>query len=120
VPSSAYVNVGQGRVRASLSQGVNGDTTSDVSAGFSWSLGKMYASFGYWQSEYQSPLYPWRGSGINGSVGYNEGPWGINMYFDLGRSLTSSDPTGLQQSTTATVDGAYVKSGLRFHTSLAP
>ena len=121
LPSSAYVNVGQGRMRASLSQGVNGDTTSDMSAGLSWSLGKIYASFGYWQSEYQSALYPWKGSGINGSLGYNEGLWGIDTYFDLGRSLNSYDPSGLQQSTTLQFSNVtYVTSGLRFHTKLAP
>jgi len=41
VPSSAYLNVGQGRMRASMSQGVNGDTTSDVSVGLSWTRGKI-------------------------------------------------------------------------------
>ena len=121
VPSSAYLNVGQGRMRASLSQGVNGDTTSDVSAGLSWNLGKIYASLGYWQSEYQSQLYPWKGSGINGSLGFYEGPWGIDMYFDVGRSLSSYDLAGMQQSTTQTFDNVtYVTSGLRFRTTLAP
>lgn len=62
-PSSAWVNVGQGKMRASLSQGVAGDTTSDVSAGLSWSRGQIQASLGYWQSEYRSQFYPWQGSG---------------------------------------------------------
>ena len=108
-------------MRASLSQGVNGDTTSDMSAGLSWSLGKIYANVGYWQSEYQSQLYPWKGSGINGSLGFFEGQWGIHMYFDVGRSLTSYDLAGIQQSTTQPFDYVtYVTSGLRFHTTLAP
>src|SRR4029434_2245173 len=47
VPSSAYFIVAQGRMRASLSQGVNGDTTSDVSAGLSWNVEKIYANFGH-------------------------------------------------------------------------
>src|SRR5262249_18302516 len=83
MPSSAYLYVGQGRMRG---QWVNGDTTSDVSAGLSWNLGKIYANLGYWQSAYQSQLYPWKGSGINGSLGFYEGLWGIDMYFDVGRS----------------------------------
>jgi hypothetical protein len=110
VPSSAWLNVGQGRVRASLSQGVNGDTTSDVSAGLSWNLGKIYANLGYWQSEYQSQLYPWKGSGIDGSLGFHEGLWGIDIYFDVGTSLQSY---GMQQPTTETRD---VTSGLVFRT----
>ena len=99
VPSSAWLNVGQGRMRASLSQGVNGDTTSDVSAGLSWNLGKIYANLGYWQSEYQSQLYPWKRSGIDGSLGFNEGQWGIGMYFDVGRSADTYGLAGMQQST---------------------
>ena len=117
VPSSAYLNVGQGRMRASLSQGVNGDTTSDVSAGLSWNLGKIYANLGYWQSDYQSQLYPWKGSGINGSLGFYEGPWGIDLYFDGGTSATSYALTGMQQLTTQTFDAKYMTSGLRFHST---
>jgi hypothetical protein len=117
VPSSVYLNVGQGRVRASLSQGVNGDTTSDVSAGLSWNLGKIYASLGYWQSEYQSQLYPWKGSGIDGSLGFYEGQWGIDMYFDVYRSGTPYGLGGMPQSTTQAYD---VTSGLRFHSAFAP
>jgi hypothetical protein len=117
VPSSAYLNVGQGRMRASLSQGVNGDTTSDVSAGLSWNLGKIYANLGYWQSEYQSQLYPWKGSGINGSLGFYEGQWGIDLYFDGDTSATSYALTGMQQLTTQTFDAKYMTSGLRFHST---
>src|SRR5262249_3230602 len=46
VPSSTYLVVGQGRVRAALDQGVNGDSISDVSAGLSWNIGNFYANFG--------------------------------------------------------------------------
>jgi hypothetical protein len=115
VPSSAYFIVAQGRMRASLSQGVNGDTTSDVSAGLSWNVEKIYANFGYWQSDYQSQLYPWKGSGINGSLGFYEGQWGIDLYFDVSRSATSYALTGMQQSTTQTFGAMYVTSGLRFY-----
>src|SRR5262249_41234310 len=100
IPSSAWVNVGEGRVRASLDQGVNGDTTSDVSAGLSWMLGKLYANVGYWQSDYKSQLYPWKGSGINGSLGFHEDLWGIDIYFDLASSLQSNTLLGMQQPTT--------------------
>jgi hypothetical protein len=117
VPSSAYLIVGQGRMRASLSQGVNGDTTSDVSAGLSWTRGKIYANLGYWQSDYQSPLYPWKGSGINGSLGFYEGQWGIDLYFDGGTSATSYVLPGMQQLTTQTFDAKYLTSGLRFHST---
>ena len=86
VPSSTYVIVGQGRVTAALDQGVNGDTISDVSAGLSWNVGKFYANFGYWMMNYQSQLYPWKGSGLDGSVGFHEGPWGVDFYFDVYRS----------------------------------
>ncbi len=117
MPSSAYVNVGQGRVRASLSQGVNGDTTSDVSAGLSWTRGKIYANLGYGQSDYQSQLYPWKGSGINGSLGFYEGQWGIDLYFDGGTSATSYVLTGTQQLIPQTFDAKYMSSGLRFHST---
>jgi hypothetical protein len=86
VPSSAYLIVGQGRVSAALDQGVNGDTVSDVSAGLSWNVGKFYANFGYWTSNYQSQLYPWKGSGLDGSLGFYEGQWGVDLYFDIYRS----------------------------------
>jgi hypothetical protein len=117
VPSSAYLNVGQGRMRASLIQGVNGDTTSDVSAGLSWTRGKIYANLGYWQSNYQSQLYPWKGSGINGSLGFQEGPWGIDLYFDGTTSATSYALTGMQQLIPQTFDAKYMASGLRFHST---
>jgi hypothetical protein len=94
IPSSIDLSVGQGRMRASLDQGVNGDTTSDVSTGLSWNLGKFYAYFGYWQSDYQSQLYPWKGSGIDGSLGFYEGQWAIDFYFDVSRSVTSSALAG--------------------------
>ena len=113
VPSSAWVNVGEGRVKASLSQGVDGDTTSDVSAGLSWMLGKIYANLGYWQSDYKSQLYPWKGSGINGSLGFHEGLWGIDIYFDVASSLQSNALLGMQPTTTPTRD---VTSGLLFRT----
>jgi hypothetical protein len=86
VPSSAYLIVGQGRVSAALDQGVNGDTVSDVSAGLSWKVGKFYANVGYWMSNYQSQLYPWKGSGLDGSLGFYEGPWTMDLYFDVYRS----------------------------------
>jgi hypothetical protein len=113
VPSSAWINVGEGRVRASLSQGVNGDT-SDVSAGLSWMLGKIYANLGYWQSDYKSQLYPWKGSGINGSLGFHEGLWGIDIYFDVASSLQSNALLGMQQPTTTPTRD--VTSGLLFYT----
>jgi hypothetical protein len=69
-----------------LDQGVNGDTVSDVSAGLSWNVGKFYANFGYWMSNYQSQLYPWKGSGLDGSLGFYEGQWGVDLYFDVYRS----------------------------------
>jgi hypothetical protein len=95
VPASVYAAVGQGSVRATLSQGVNGDTLSDVSAGFLWSRNKVYASLSYWRSDYQSQLYPWQGLGVDGSVGYREDWWGIDLYFDVYRSVTSY-PSGIQ------------------------
>jgi hypothetical protein len=113
MPSSAWLNVGQGRMRAELSQGVNGDTTSDLSAGLSWTLGKIYANLGYWQSDYKSLLYPWKGLGINGSVGFHEGLWGIDIYFDISSSLQSYALTGMPQPITQARD---VTSGLLFRT----
>jgi hypothetical protein len=110
VPSSAWLNVGQGKVRASLSQGVAGDTTSDASFGLTWNVGKIYANVGYWQSQYQSQLYPWNGSGINGSLGFHEALWGIDMYFDVGSSVQGYGLVGKQQPTT------QVTSGLAFRT----
>ena len=83
MPSSAYLTVGQGRVSAALDQGVNGDTTSDVGAGLLWNVGKFYANVGYWTSNYQSQLYPWKGSGLNGSLGFYEGQWNVGLYFDV-------------------------------------
>jgi hypothetical protein len=100
-----------------LSQGVNGDTTSDVSAGLSWTRGKIYANLGYWQSDYQSQLYPWKGSGINGSLGFYEGQWGIDLYFDGSTSATSYALTGMQQLIPQTFDAKYLTSGLRFHST---
>jgi hypothetical protein len=86
VPSSTYLTVGQGRVSAALDQGVNGDTVSDVSAGLSWKVGNFYANVGYWWSNYQSQLYPWKGSGLDGSLGFYEGQWAFDLYFDVYRS----------------------------------
>lgn len=86
MPSSMYLTVGQGRVRATLQQGVNGDTVSEVSAGLSWKRGNVYADLGYWTSNYQSQLYPWKGSGLNGSLGFYEGQWNVGLYFDVYRS----------------------------------
>jgi hypothetical protein len=86
VPSSTYLIVGQGRVSAAVNQGVNGDTISDVSAGLSWNVGKFYANVGYWTSNYQSQLYPWKGSGLDGSLGFYDGRWGLDLYFDVYRS----------------------------------
>ena len=100
MPTSAYLNVGQGRVRAALDQGVNGDTTSDVSAGVAWNRDKIYGSLGFWQSTYQSQLYPWKGFGIDGSVGFHEGQWGVDLYFNVYNSLMSYPMPGMQQATT--------------------
>jgi hypothetical protein len=86
VPSSTYLIVGQGRVSAALDQGVNGDTVSDVSAGLSWNVGNFYANFGYWMSNYQSQLYPWKGSGLDGSLGFYKDQWEVGLYFDVYRS----------------------------------
>jgi hypothetical protein len=86
VPSSAYLIVGQGRVSAAPDQGVNGDTVSDVSAGLSWKVGNYYANIGYWMSNYQSQLYPWKGSGLDGSLGFSQGQWTVDLYFDVYRS----------------------------------
>jgi hypothetical protein len=83
VPSSTYLIVGQGRVSAALDQGVNGDVVSDVSAGLSWKFGNYYANVGYWLSNYQSQLYPWKGSGLDGSLGFYQGPWTVDLYFDV-------------------------------------
>jgi hypothetical protein len=113
VPSSAWLNVGQGKVRASLDQGVAGDTTSDVSFGLSWALGKFTANLGYWRSDYQSQLYPWKGSGANGSIGFHEDLWAIDIYFDVASSAASYAITAVQQPTTQTLD---VTSGLLFRT----
>lgn len=95
IPTSAYVTVGQGSVSAAPAQGVNGDTMSDVSAGFLWNRNKVFAHLGYWRSDYLSQLYPWQGLGIDGSVGYHEGWWGIDLFFDVYRSVTSY-PTVIQ------------------------
>jgi hypothetical protein len=89
VPSSAYINLGQGRIKAAAYQGVNGDTTSDVSAGLSWSRDKIYVSLDYWRSGYQSQLYPWNGWGFDAVVGYHEEKWGVDLYFDANRSMSS-------------------------------
>jgi hypothetical protein len=110
VPSSAWLNVGQGKVRASLNQGVAGDTTSDMTVGLSWTFGKIYANVGYWHSDYQSLLYPWKGSGANGSVGFHEGLWGVDIYFDVASSAASYALAAIQQPT------FDVTSGLLFRT----
>jgi hypothetical protein len=110
MPSSVWLNVGQGKVRASVSQGVAGDTTSDVSFGLAWNVGKIYANVGYWQSEYQSQFYPWNGSGINGSLGFHEGLWGIDMYFDVGSSSQLYGLVGKQQPTTQVTSGLAFRS----------
>jgi hypothetical protein len=86
MPSSMYLTVGQGRVSATLDQGVNGDTTSDVSAGLSWQRGNIYANLDYWTANYQSQLYPWKGSGLDGSLGFYQGQWGVGLYFNVYRS----------------------------------
>ena len=112
IPSSAYFNVGQGRVKAALDQGVNGDTTSDFNTGLSWSAKNFYANLGYWQYDYKSELYPWKGSGINGSVGYYEDQWAISFYFNVYNSATSYPVAGLQQS--ATYNNTY--GGVSFST----
>jgi hypothetical protein len=86
VPSSTYVTAGRGRVTAAMDQGVNGDTISDVSAGLSWNVGSFYATLGYWTSNYQSQLYPWKGYGLDGSLGFYGNQWGLDLYFDVYRS----------------------------------
>ena len=53
-------------------------------------------------------LYPWRGFGIDGSVGFHEGQWGVDLYFDVYNSLMSSPLPGIQQSTT---QGSNIISG---------
>ena len=113
LPSSAYINVGQGRVRALLEQGVNGDTTSDVSAGVSWNRDKIYASIDYWRLDYQSQLYPWKGWGLDASVGYHEAEWGIDLYFDAYSSMTSYPLAGLVPVLT-TDKYAVISGGLLF------
>ncbi|MBO0754745.1 MAG: hypothetical protein J2P54_02720, partial [Bradyrhizobiaceae bacterium] len=117
LPTSAYFVVGQGSVRAPLGQGVNGDTVSDVSTGFSWTRNKVYAYLGYWRSDYQSQLYPWQGLGIDGSVGYHEDWWGVDLYFDVYQSAMSypgfiQPAAGMQSSTTQRVDAIF--GGLAF------
>jgi len=113
LPSSIWFNVGQGKMKAPLIEGIAGDSTSDLSVGSSWSLGKFYASLGYWSSNYQSQLYPWRGSAINGSLGFQDGLWQIDMYLDLGRSTY-----GLVGVGQAAVQNVEVTSGIRFRSSL--
>jgi hypothetical protein len=113
LPSSAYINVGQGRVRALLDQGVNGDTTSDVSAGFVWNRDKIFASIDYWRSDYQSQIYPWKGWGLDASVGYHEAEWGIDLYFDAYSSMTSYPLAGLVPVLT-TDKYAVISGGLLF------
>lgn len=110
VPSAAWFNVGQGKVRAIVSQGVAGDTTSDVSFGLAWNLGKIYMNVGYWKSEYQSQFYPWNGSGLTGSLGFHEGLWGIDLYFDIGSSAQSYGLAGIQQPATQATSGLLFRS----------
>jgi hypothetical protein len=86
LPSWSYLTIGQGRITAPQLDGVNGDTTSDVSTGVGWSVGKFYANVDYWWSDYRSQLYPWQGSGLDGSVGFHEDQWGIDLYLDAYRS----------------------------------
>jgi hypothetical protein len=45
-----------------------------------------FVAVGYWTSNYQSQLYPWKGSGLNGSLGLYEGQWNVGLYFDVYRS----------------------------------
>ncbi len=54
--------------------------------GLSWNVGKFYANFGYWTANYQSQMYPWKGSGLDGWIGFYEGPWEVGLYFDAYRS----------------------------------
>jgi hypothetical protein len=96
-----------------LDQGVNGDTTSDVSAGFTWNRDKIYASIDYWRSDYQSQLYPWKGWGLDASVGYHEVEWGIDLYFDAYSSATSYPLAGLVPVLT-TDKYAVISGGLLF------
>jgi len=116
VPTSAYAAFGQGSVRAALSQGVNGDTMFDVSTGLFWSRNKVFAYLGYWRSDYQSQLYPWQGLGIDGSVGYHEDWWGIDLFFDVYRSVTAYpaaiQPAAVQVLTSQRSDAVF--GGLAF------
>jgi hypothetical protein len=111
--ASAYINIGRGRVRAALDQGINGDTTSDVSAGLTWSRDKIYASIDYWRSDYQSQVYPWKGWGLDASVGYHEAEWGVDLYFDAYSSMTSYALAGLVPVLT-TDKYAVISGGLLF------
>jgi len=90
LPSSAYLYYGRGKVRAPVDQWVNGDTISDVSAGLSWNVKNFYATAGYWWSNYQSPLYPWKGSGLDGSLGFYVDQWAFDLYFDVYLSSSGS------------------------------
>ena len=47
-----------------------------------------------------------KGSGINGSLGFHEGLWGIDLYFDVGSSASSYGLVGMQALTTQTLDEA--------------
>jgi len=105
LPSSGWVSIGQGIVRAPVSQGIAGDTASDVSFGFAWNVGKFYANAGYWRSEYQSLFYPWKGSGLNGSLGFHDGAWAVDLYFDVSSSLQSYEPNVLPQPITRVMSG---------------
>lgn len=115
MPSSVYLIVGQGRVRAMPPQGVNDDTASDVSAGFSWSRGNVSATFGYWMTNYQSQLYPWKGSGLDASLGFHDGEWGVDLYLDLYRSAYADvQPLAYVPAGQQVMTDNYFSGGVRF------
>ena len=85
---------------------------SDVSAGLLWGRNKVYGSLSYWRSDYQGQLYPWQGMGIDGSIGYHEDSWSIDLFFDVYRSLTAypsalQSAAGLQPLTSQRIDSVF-------------
>jgi hypothetical protein len=50
--------------------------------------------------------------GIDGSLGFYEGQWGVDLYFDIYRSATSYPLAGVQLSTAQRFD--MISAGLLF------
>ena len=48
---------------------------------------------------YAGQLYPWKGSGLNGSLGFYQGNWGVDFYFDVSSSVQPYTLVGAQQPT---------------------